>query len=89
MAMAVSVNGVQNEQAYWLAPVAEVNDPKGFRRARTLVSGNPMGEVLNETLGAEGLAKARSDLAIRKQREAAAAVEKDKPVTDGGPTAHA
>jgi prolyl oligopeptidase len=27
MAMAVSINGVQNEQALWLAPVSQVNDP--------------------------------------------------------------
>jgi prolyl oligopeptidase len=27
MAQAVSINGVQNEQAIWLAPVAQVNDP--------------------------------------------------------------
>src|SRR5262249_39385899 len=27
-AMAISINGVQNEQALWLAPVAQVNDPK-------------------------------------------------------------
>ena len=27
MAMAVSFNGVQNEQALWLAPVSQVNDP--------------------------------------------------------------
>jgi prolyl oligopeptidase len=27
MAMAVSLNGVQNEQALWLAPVSQVNDP--------------------------------------------------------------
>jgi len=28
MAMAVSINGVQNEQALWLAPVSQVDDPK-------------------------------------------------------------
>lgn len=27
MAMAVSINGVQNEQALWLAPASQVNDP--------------------------------------------------------------
>jgi prolyl oligopeptidase len=27
MAMAVSINGVQNEQAIWLAPASQVNDP--------------------------------------------------------------
>jgi prolyl oligopeptidase len=27
MAMAISINGVQNEQALWLAPVSQVNDP--------------------------------------------------------------
>src|SRR5882724_2055504 len=27
MAMAVSINGVQNEQALWFAPVSQVNDP--------------------------------------------------------------
>jgi prolyl oligopeptidase len=27
MAMAISINGVQNEQALWLAPISRVNDP--------------------------------------------------------------
>jgi ATP-dependent Lon protease len=59
--------------------------PEEIRKDLTFVFCGRMEEVLNETLGAENLAKARADLALRKQRESAGA---DKP--SGGDTqAHA
>ena len=48
-----------------------VEVPEEIRRDLSFVFCNRMEDALNETLGAENLQKIRSDLAIRKQREAA------------------
>ena len=48
-----------------------VEVPEEIRKDLTFVFCNRMEDALNENLGAENLQKARADLALKRQREAA------------------